>query len=194
MSMLAKTPEADSASNREWASLEDEGTTLTMQRRLPGPIERVWAYMARSDLRQQWLAAGDMSLQPGTSFELIWRNDQLSASDDPRPQGFGAESRATCQLIEVEAPRWMRFVWPGVGEVSFELSAATSDDPGNDGGDVLLTITHRQLSSREMVLLVGAGWHAHLDILSALTGGSAPPSFWRNWAALKEGYAQKFSV
>jgi uncharacterized protein YndB with AHSA1/START domain len=44
-----------------------------MQRRLPGPIERVWAYLFDSDLRRLWLASGAMTLQPGASFELVWR-------------------------------------------------------------------------------------------------------------------------
>ncbi len=35
-----------------------EPATLTIQRLLPGPIERVWAYLTESDLRRQWLAAG----------------------------------------------------------------------------------------------------------------------------------------
>ena len=35
-----------------------EPSTLTIQRMLPGPIERVWAYLTDSDLRRKWLAAG----------------------------------------------------------------------------------------------------------------------------------------
>ena len=31
--------------------------TLKIQRLLPGPIERVWAYLTQSELRGQWLAA-----------------------------------------------------------------------------------------------------------------------------------------
>ena len=37
-----------------------EPATLTIQRMLPGPIERVWAYLTESDLRRKWLAAGEM--------------------------------------------------------------------------------------------------------------------------------------
>ena len=33
-----------------------EPATLKIQRLLPGPIERVWAYLVESDLRRQWLA------------------------------------------------------------------------------------------------------------------------------------------
>ena len=78
-----------------------DGGTLCIQRQLPGPIERVWAYLTDSELRRQWLASGDMALQPGATFELTWRNDELSASPAERPDGFGAESRATCTLQEV---------------------------------------------------------------------------------------------
>ena len=35
-----------------------EPTTLKIQRMLPGPIERVWAYLTDSELRRKWLAAG----------------------------------------------------------------------------------------------------------------------------------------
>ena len=43
------------------ASLERYGVltepaTLTLRRFLPGPVERVWAYLTQSDLRRQWLA------------------------------------------------------------------------------------------------------------------------------------------
>ena len=94
-------------------------TTLTLQRRLPGPVQRVWAYLTDSTLRRQWLAAGDMKGQPDTDFELVWRNDELSASAAERPDGMSAESRATCRLLEVEPLRRLRFDWPGAGEVTW---------------------------------------------------------------------------
>ena len=47
-----------------------EPTTLKIQRLLPGPIERVWAYLTESDLRRQWLAAGEMEMKVGATFEL----------------------------------------------------------------------------------------------------------------------------
>ncbi len=42
-----------------------EPATLTIERLLPGPIERVWAYLTESDLRRQWLAAGEMEMKVG---------------------------------------------------------------------------------------------------------------------------------
>ena len=50
-----------------------EPATLKIQRLLPGPIERVWAYLTQSELRRQWLAAGDMEMKVGAPFELVWR-------------------------------------------------------------------------------------------------------------------------
>jgi hypothetical protein len=55
-----------------------EPAMLKIERFLPGPIERVWAYLTESDLRRKWLAAGDMEMKIGTPFELIWRNDELT--------------------------------------------------------------------------------------------------------------------
>lgn len=37
-----------------------EPATLKIQRLLPGPVERIWAYLTESELRRQWLAAGPM--------------------------------------------------------------------------------------------------------------------------------------
>jgi uncharacterized protein YndB with AHSA1/START domain len=38
-----------------------EPATLQIQRLLPGPIDRVWAYLTQSDLRRQWMAPGPWS-------------------------------------------------------------------------------------------------------------------------------------
>jgi len=54
-----------------------EPTTLKIQRLLPGPIERVWAYLTDSDLRRKWLAAGAMEMKVGAPFELLWRNGEI---------------------------------------------------------------------------------------------------------------------
>jgi uncharacterized protein YndB with AHSA1/START domain len=167
---------------------QDYGTfaadhTLTIRRRLPGPIARVWAHLTESHLREQWLAAGSMDLRSGSSFELVWRNDRLSASDGERPDGFPAVSRATCRLTEVEAPHKLRFSWPDVGDVTMELEP--------DGDDVVLTLTHQGCSDRAMKLMIGAGWHVHLDILAARLRDTAAPSFWSTWQALRGDYDRR---
>jgi uncharacterized protein YndB with AHSA1/START domain len=47
-----------------------EDATLTLERLLPGSVDRVWAYLTESDLRRQWLAAGPMDLRVGGAVEL----------------------------------------------------------------------------------------------------------------------------
>src|SRR5689334_18757933 len=94
---------------------------LTIQRLLPGPIERVWAYLTDSDLRKQWLASGDMQMSVGAPFEFVWRNDELSNPPAKRPEGFSAEHRMQSEIVEVDPPRKITFTWAPRGEVTFEL-------------------------------------------------------------------------
>ena len=79
-----------------------EPTTLKIQRMLPGPIERVWAYLTDSELRRKWLAAGSMQLEVGSSFEFVWRNDELSSPPGKRPEGFPEENRMQSRITELE--------------------------------------------------------------------------------------------
>jgi hypothetical protein len=56
---------------------------------------------------------------------------------------------------------------------------------------VLLTVTHRRLPDRETLLMVGAGWHMHLDILVARVRGEEPEPFWDGWTRLHKEYADR---
>lgn len=107
------------AANSEFGTMAN-GSTLIMQRVLPGPIERVWKYLVDGDLRSKWLAAGDMQLAPGAALELVWRNDTLSRSDDPRPEGFSEEQRMESRVVSVDPTRLLTITW-GNGNVTFEL-------------------------------------------------------------------------
>lgn len=157
-----------------------ENATLVIKRRLPGPIERVWQYLTDGEMRRKWLAAGAMDQKVGASFELIWRNDELSQPPGTRPGGFGEEHRMTCEILEIEPLRKLTFSWSGTGDVTFELET--------QGKDVLLTVTHRRISDRNMRLMIGAGWHTHLDILVARSNDKEPGPFWDSWSRLREEY------
>ncbi len=160
-----------------------EPATLTLQRLLPGPIERVWAYLVESDLRRKWLAAGDMAMEVGAPFEFTWRNDELSDSPGNRPEGFGEEHSMQSTIVELDPPRRIAFNWNGSGDVSIDLEPK--------GDQVLLTLVHRQLPDRNTMLMVGAGWHAHLDVLAARIEGNAPTPFWDTWLSLKQDYDRR---
>jgi uncharacterized protein YndB with AHSA1/START domain len=166
----------------ELATLDPYGTltepaTLTIERLLPGPIERVFAYLTQSDLRRQWLAAGEMEMRVGAQVELVWRNGELSDSPGPRPAGFPEEHKMECRVTELEPPRRLAITWGSTGGVTFTLE--------EQGAEVLLTLVHRRLPDRATMLNVSAGWHMHLDTLVARVSGRAPASFWDGWSRLK---------
>ncbi|MBO7942095.1 SRPBCC domain-containing protein, partial [Streptomyces sp. S9] len=62
--------------------------SVRIERVLPGPIERVWAYLTESDKRRRWLAAGDMDLRVGGAVELNFDNARLTHNDDPPPAKY----------------------------------------------------------------------------------------------------------
>jgi uncharacterized protein YndB with AHSA1/START domain len=156
---------------------------LTIQRLLPGPIERVWAYLTESNLRKQWLASGVMQMRAGTPFEFVWRNDELSSPPAKRPEGFSEEHRMQSEIIEVDPPRKITFTWAPRGEVTFELNP--------QGDKVLLTVIHRRISDRANTLKVSAGWHTHLDVLVARLNGEEPKPYWDVWQRLHDEYGTR---
>ena len=160
-----------------------ESATLMIQRLLPGPIERVWAYLTESDLRRQWLASGLMELKVGAPFELLWRNDELTVPPGTRPLGFPAEHRMQSRITELDPPRRLAFTWSSSGDVSFDLEP--------QGDQVLLTVIHRRLPDRATMLRVGPGWHSHLDVLVARATGKEPPPFWDGWTRLQQEYDRR---
>jgi len=87
------------------------------------------------------------------------------------------------RITELDPPRRIAFTWQGSGEVSFELEP--------QGDEVLLTVIHRRLAQHKDVLMFGAGWHMHLDILVARATGQAPAPFWDGWARLRQEYERR---
>jgi uncharacterized protein YndB with AHSA1/START domain len=160
-----------------------EPATLTIQRLLPGPIERVWDYLTVSDLRRKWLASGDMQMVVGTPFELLWRNKELSNPPGQPPDGFGEEHSMQSRITELDPPRKIAFTWSNSGDVSFELEPR--------GHKVLLTVIHRRLPDRKTMTMVGPGWHAHLDVLVARLNEEEPAPFWDSWSRLKSEYERR---
>lgn len=160
-----------------------EPATLQFQRLLPGPIERIWAYVTESDLRRRWLAAGEMTLEVGAPFELVWRNDELTDPPGAHPEGFGKEHRMQSRITELDPPRRIAFTWNGSGDVSIELAPR--------GDKVLLTLTHSGVPDHATLLGVSAGWHSHLDLLDARARGTNPEPFWESWSRLRQDYERR---
>ena len=160
--------------------------TLVIERLLPAPIDRIWSYLSESDKRAKWLASGEMPLNVGAEFTLTWRNDTLTTPPGTRPEGFGPEHSMVSRILDVEAPRRLAFTFGTASEVEIVLEPK--------GEKVLLTLTHRRIPDRGMVLMVGPGWHAHLDVLAAQIGGPGTPPFWDHWQKLRDDYTARLGA
>ncbi|ROT95783.1 SRPBCC family protein [Marinobacter sp. R17] len=163
-----------------------DSNTLTIQRLLPGPIERIWAYLTEEDLRRQWLAAGEMAMAVGASFEFVWHNDQLTQPSGHRPPGFSEEHRLQSEITELDPPRRLAISWGSTGGVSFDLEPR--------GQDVLLTVTHHRVPDPSTLLNVSTGWHTHLDLLAARLTGIEPTPFWEGFLRNRAEYERRLSV
>ena len=170
-----------------------EARTIRFQRVLPGPIERVWAFLTESDKRGRWLASGPMELHVGGKVELNFHHAELCSPAGTPPEkyrtleaGFTTHGRIT----RCDPPRLLSYTWDqgsGVAsEVIFELSPR--------GEDVLLVLTHQRLGDRAMMLSVAGGWHTHLEILVEDLHGREGPPFWSRHAALEAEYGRRLPV
>ncbi len=160
---------------------------IEMQRLLPGPIERIWDYLTKSDLRQQWLASGDMDLNVGAPSELVWHHDRTTTPPGKRPETMtSSESVLPSRITACEPPHKLGFMFWSDSEVIFELKTV--------GAKVLLTLTHRNLPSRSMMVGVSTGWHTHLDVLAARVSNEKIENFWDHWRAYKQLYETRLPV
>lgn len=151
-------------------------STFRIERLLPGPIERVWAYLVESEKRRKWFARGAMDLRPGGRVDLIFQHSELSA-EKTYPEAYKAIENGHASFGEVlrcEPPNLLTFTWGDdtapPSEVTFEL--APKD------GKVLLTLTHRRLKDHAEVADVAGGWHTHLAMLEDELAGREHRGFW----------------
>jgi uncharacterized protein YndB with AHSA1/START domain len=163
--------------------------TVVFERLLPGPIERVWAYLTESDKRAKWFAAGDMELRVGGKVELIFRNSELAPAGEPVPERYRAHSqeiRSEGRVTRCEPPRLLSFLWGGANdgsEITFELSP--------QGTDVRLVLTHSRLANRAAMVDVSGGWHIHLRVLADQLRGRPKQPFWSTLEQLEAAYEQR---
>jgi uncharacterized protein YndB with AHSA1/START domain len=167
-----------------------EAGTVRLERVLPGPIERVWAYLTESEKRGTWFSSGPMELRPGGKIEFLFENAKLTPYDESPPEKYKhcEGMTSTGRVIRCEPPNVLTFSWMeeygDESEVTFELAAR--------GKDVLMVLTHRRLRNRSDMIGVAAGWHAHVGILIDKLNGRQPKPFWATHLKLEEEYDQRF--
>ena len=164
-----------------------EPGTVKLERLLPGPVERVWAYLTESEKRAKWLAGGEFDLRVGGKIRLEWDNSRLPNERPLSPEiegrGKGTADGVITRLepMRLLAHTWTSSKWNIDTEVTYELTPR--------GKDVLLTIVHRRLQPRDLVIGVMGGWDAHTGILADLLNGVEPRPFWATHAKLEKEYA-----
>src|SRR4249920_1310777 len=86
-------------------------STVRLERLLPGPVERIWAYLTESKKRATWLAAGEFDLRMGGRIELVFENEKLS--DEPVPAGAQGAGRKKFEgrITRLEPLRALGYTW-----------------------------------------------------------------------------------
>lgn len=161
--------------------------TLRFRRLLPGTLDQVWSYLVDGEKRATWLADGDTEARVGGRADLKFHNAALSSlPDDSPPEKYRDMPEHVSydgEVTRCEPKTLLTHTWVGDGEnteVTYEL------EQREDG--VLLTLTHRRLTGRDMLTGVCGGWHTHLDILVDVLAGKEPQPFWRTHTALEAEY------
>lgn len=166
----------------DWGIVTEAGA-VRFERLLPGPIERVWAYLTDSEKRGRWLASGEMELAVGGRAELKLNRADLSAEKTPpdRYKKFAGARSFSCRVTRCECPHLLSFTWGEEwGEITFELTSR--------GKDVHLVPTHRRLTDRTAMLDFASGWHTHLGCLADQLEGCIPRGFWSTHTQVNAEY------
>jgi uncharacterized protein YndB with AHSA1/START domain len=166
-----------------------DASTIRFERLLPGPIERVWAYLTESDKRKQWAAEGHYELRKGGKTHMHFHLKNISKPGTQPPEQFrrmheeGQGWYGT--ILEIDAPHMLTMTFGEHSEVTYELTELSSNE-------VLLTLTHRKLTAGDLKN-VSPGWHAHLALLADRLNNREPGDFWAMWMDAHDRYAEKFA-
>lgn len=164
--------------------------TVRIARSLPGPIERVWAFLTESDKRGLWLASGPMEMRLGGSVRLDFLHANLSAEKEP-PAKYKKHEDGISQfghVTRLDPPHLLAYTWNEKegrepSEVTFRLT--------EQGERVLLEVTHERLPDRDNMIGVATGWHAHLGVLIERLEGKEPQRFWSRFDELEQEYQRR---
>jgi uncharacterized protein YndB with AHSA1/START domain len=157
----------------------EDGQSIRFVRDLPGPIENVWAYLTEARLLEKWLYGSEMPTEPGAEWGSSWEGE------DGQP---GGSIRFRMRVFD--PPHVLEYDWAEVPSPSGTIRNSTVRFELEPAGErVRLTLTQSALPSGAFES-VGAGWHAHLDVLRAVLTGVDGPDAETRYEALQERYAK----
>jgi uncharacterized protein YndB with AHSA1/START domain len=186
MSAGPKKPNDQNADIPDAHGIASEPGTFRIERLLPGPIERIWAYLTEPEKRRKWFGAGLMELRVGGRVALQFRFSELTTEKAPPNKDDSCE--VSGQVTQCDPPRLLSYSWgdgPGASEVTFELT--------HQGNSVLLVITHRRLGGLGKMTSVASGWHTHLGILEDHLSGRQLRPFWATRSRMEEEYGERLA-
>ncbi len=128
--------------------------TLTLVRHLPGPIDRVWAYLTDPKFLVKWFSDGIVADVVGGEVHF--------------------DMGATGNVTVFEPPHVLEYTW---NELEKSRGPITNSlvrwELSEEGNGVRLKLTHSRLAESE-VRPHSAGWHAFLHRLSTSIDGREP--------------------
>lgn len=144
-------------------TIEGDRAVLRFVRRLPYPVEAVWAAITDPAQRAQWLGETTIDAREGGQIEMI-----------PDGPGVPTEHKKMTGRIRVwDPPRvfeheWHQPILSETGSVRYELTP--------DGDGTLLRFAHRGLTPRDGQGFL-PGTHAFLDRMEAYLAGEPLPDW-----------------
>ena len=166
-----------------------ESGAVRFERLLPGPIERVWAYLTEADKRATWFCGGETEARNGGHVALFFKHSLITKEQPPesmrRMNDEGALMGGT--VTAFEPPHRLAFNWVGMGEPDSDVEFVLT--PESD--KVRLVLTHRRLVTKARMTMISSGWHLHLDLLEDQLSAREPGGFWSRHEALEAEYAER---
>ncbi|MGI6359037.1 MAG: SRPBCC family protein [Bacillota bacterium] len=149
-------------------SITEHGYLMRFERRMPHPVEKVWAALTEPERLADWLADATMELVPGGKLQLRFGN---------------TGSVIDGQVVAVQPPTLLEFTWNSEGAentlVHWELHP--------DGAGCRLILTH-SFPDRAQLPSMLAGWHTHLEGLPQAVNGERVQWPWDRWEELHQQY------
>lgn len=128
-----------------------ETRTVTVEREIAHPAERIWRALTQPHLIAEWLMANDFVPQVGHRFGLKAEWGELN-----------------CEVLEIEAERTLAYRWAGLGLDSVVTWTLTPV-----AGGTRLTMVQTGFLPEQKLAYHGAraGWPRFLDRLETVLAG-----------------------
>lgn len=124
-------------------------------RRLPGPIARVWDFITSGEHLSSWIGAGVIEPRVGGKVDI--------------------DGHISGEVVEWSPPTRLGYTWIVSAGVSAErLTSLLVFDLREEGGDVVLTLTHGKMMPGFHALTL-MGWFNLLNALEAAVAGKPAP-------------------